>query len=1015
MPDRPDFAFLFAAQPHPALALSADGAILAVSDALLALSGADAAQLVGQPLTTVPLASLGAAWAAGAQAALRAYPASPPPATPVFYPLPPGYGAEHLPWWQVQFRVAPDGSSVLCSALPVLAEPASSALVSPLAPRLAQLQFLLDQLPGYLAAFFGPVHIPAYIGTALARLLPEQLRLDLPVAETLTQPHPLTEALVQRLDDVYRSGQPLALPDVAVPAPDDDAVVRYFDLYFSPLREGTDRAAGVLLYATDVTERARASQRAATLGVAVRQRDQQVRMLTESLPLITYSNDAAGRATYLSPQWYAYTGQAEEDALGMGYLQALHPDDQPAFLEALAAAAASGRSWEQEYRLRRLDGQYRWHQARLVPVHDAQGQLQQWYGSTTDIHAARLLDEQLRATDRQLQEILSEVPACIATLLGPELRYEFVNEPMQALLGGHAPSGQPAADYLDFHAHDLLAVMHEVYRSDRTFVAKAYRLLLPQAGAAEPSTLYFDMTLRPLHDVQGRVRGLLVFAVDVTRQEEARQRANELAFETRRQDARLRVLTETVPQITFTIDAHGTVQYVSPQWFHFTGLAPNADVGAMWPALIHPDDRLRVQAQSEAARASGVGWNYEYRLRRYDGEYRWMLSRAVPELDLAGRPGCWHGAITEVHDQRELANTLRRGEAELRFLAESIPQLIWTATADGFIDYYNQRAADYTGLSAAELGPTGWIALLEPDEQVAAARRWVHCVRTGDSYDGTFRLRRHDGQYRWHLIRARRRSDARGPRWFGSCTDVHNQYRLQQVLQGQYDELARTNRNLDTFVYTAAHDLHQPLNNLIGLFGELRRAATFDDPEHELMLGMVDDSFQQLDTTLRDLAATVQEQRQEENDGELHLQTIADEVLLGLQAQIEQAHASVQLDFSAAPTLAYNRANLRSVLHNLLSNALKYAHPERPPQVRIASQLSATGQTMLVVQDNGLGMSLHAGPESEFQLFERQHTHVNGAGVGLYLVQRIVRGHGGRLEVASSPGEGTTFTIYWFA
>lgn len=116
-----------------------------------------------------------------------------------------------------------------------------------------------------------------------------------------------------------------------------------------------------------------------------------------------------------------------------------------------------------------------------------------------------------------------------------------------------------------------------------------------------------------------------------------------------------------------------------------------------------------------------MGWSYEYRLRRHDGQYRWMLSRALPELHAPDKPVFWHGAVTEVHDQRELAEALRRGQAELRFLADSIRQLIWTANAEGFIDYYNQHTAEYTGLTAQELGPTGWVALLDPTEQAAAA------------------------------------------------------------------------------------------------------------------------------------------------------------------------------------------------------------------------------------------------------------------------------------------------------
>jgi signal transduction histidine kinase len=165
---------------------------------------------------------------------------------------------------------------------------------------------------------------------------------------------------------------------------------------------------------------------------------------------------------------------------------------------------------------------------------------------------------------------------------------------------------------------------------------------------------------------------------------------------------------------------------------------------------------------------------------------------------------------------------------------------------------------------------------------------------------------------------------------------------------------------------------------------------------------------------LQDLAATVQDQRGLSAPAEqLDLRSVADEVLLGLRTQVRETEATMELDFEAAPTLTYGRANLRSVLHNLLSNALKFAHPERRPHIVLRSALSSSGHPTLVLQDNGLGMALPEQPDTLFQPFTRQHPHIGGAGVGMYLVQRILTTRGGHLEVASTVGEGTTFTIHW--
>ncbi|RSK33287.1 PAS domain-containing sensor histidine kinase [Hymenobacter metallilatus] len=602
------------------------------------------------------------------------------------------------------------------------------------------------------------------------------------------------------------------------------------------------------------------------------------------------------------------------------------------------------------------------------------------------------------------EQMLRQLQAGVATLEGPDLRYSFVNDQMRELVGEAKP-GQRVADQPGQLPSSLLEVLPRIYAAGEQYTVKAC--------ACGPQHCY-DLSVQPYHDEHGAMAGLLLLAVDVSEQEAARQRAHELALTTRRLDARLRVLTETAPLVTFTTDAQGKVTYVSPQWYRFTGQPPTADLTAIWPLLVHPDDRLRVLYEAEAARRVGAGWNFEYRLRRYDGAYRWMLSRALPEMHPPDAPVFWHGALTEVHQERELSEARRRGEAELRFLADSIPELVWTASAEGLVDYYNQYTLEYTGLTKEELGPTGWVGLLQTEEQAAAARRWVQSVASGTEFEGEYRMRRHDGVYRWHTIRARQLSDGSGPRWFGTCSDVEEQYRLRQVLQTQYDELSRAHHNLDTFVYAASHDLRQPTNNLRGLFEELRRSATFADPEQALMLQMVDAALTQLDDTLIDLATTVRTQRQQQEPVEvLDMALVLEEILLGLRPEIMQRGARIEVLVGDAPGLRYSRANLRSVVHNLVSNALKFSHPVRPPHIVLRSYHTPDDQPVLEVQDNGLGMHIDNPAHPVFQLFARQHTHVDGTGVGLYLVQRIVSSQGGHVTVTSTLGEGTAFRVYW--
>jgi signal transduction histidine kinase len=235
-----------------------------------------------------------------------------------------------------------------------------------------------------------------------------------------------------------------------------------------------------------------------------------------------------------------------------------------------------------------------------------------------------------------------------------------------------------------------------------------------------------------------------------------------------------------------------------------------------------------------------------------------------------------------------------------------------------------------------------------------------------------------------------------------------------QALDTANEQLRRTNRDLDNFVYAASHDLKQPVNNLTGLFDELRRTASFSDPEAPLVLRLVDSSLQDLTTTIEGLAAVVQVQRQPgEQTAELvQLPDLTADVLQTIRPQVQDTQASIQADFTQLPELLYVRSNLRTILLNLLSNALKYRHAERRPRVSLRTRV-VSGQPLLEVQDNGLGIDLQRHGAELFQLFRRFHPQAgDGTGVGLFLVNRLVQAHGGRIEVESQAGDGTTFRVF---
>ncbi len=223
---------------------------------------------------------------------------------------------------------------------------------------------------------------------------------------------------------------------------------------------------------------------------------------------------------------------------------------------------------------------------------------------------------------------------------------------------------------------------------------------------------------------------------------------------------------------------------------------------AAWNSILHPLDRDRVLAAVDrylsAPDSSAAPFFQEYRVQCQRGGLLHWIDRGKAVLDKQGNPCKWIGVISDISDrkqaeeQRNLAlarEQAARREAEAseqlyRVLAEAIPQIVWTATADGWVDYYNQRWFEYTGLTLEETQGWGWHLALHPDDVADAVERWKTSVQTGNTYEVEYRFKRvSDGAYRWHLGRALPVRDAEGKilKWFGTCTDIDDRQRSAQT------------------------------------------------------------------------------------------------------------------------------------------------------------------------------------------------------------------------------------------
>jgi PAS domain S-box-containing protein len=233
-------------------------------------------------------------------------------------------------------------------------------------------------------------------------------------------------------------------------------------------------------------------------------------------------------------------------------------------------------------------------------------------------------------------------------------------------------------------------------------------------------------------------------------------------------------------------------------------------------------------------------------------------------------------------------------------------------------------------------------------------------------------------------------------------------------LRSKNEKLDRTIKDLDTFVYTASHDLKAPINNIEALIEALRQELKEEKIGGNIseIINMINKSIDKFKVTIDDLAIIGKIQEEGIDDVSLiYFADILEDVKLNLKELIGNSGVAFFVDFSNAPAIHFSAKNLRSILQNLVSNAIKYRSPDRPPEIKIRTK-TIDSYILLEVNDNGLGIN-EQDKNKVFSMYKRLHNHVEGSGVGMTIAKRIIENHGGMIDFDSEIGKGTTFKVYF--
>ena len=386
-------------------------------------------------------------------------------------------------------------------------------------------------------------------------------------------------------------------------------------------------------------------------------RELPLRDVMDTIPGLVWSALPDGDVEFCNQRWLDYTGMSFNEIKGWGWSKAIHPRDITDLRERWQTALLRSTSFETEARLRRADGCYRWFLIQALPLRDSNGPIISWYGTNTDVEELKLAQEELQKQTSRLDQLFEQAPEAVAFLTTDD-RIVRVNKEFTRMFG-YEPD-----EVLQCPVNDLIVPEAEIESS------RAYTRLLKQGGRVEVETVRrrkdgteIAVSLLAISVRTTSGEGVVNYAIyrDITERKHAEERLRE-------SEARFQAMADTAPVLIWMTGTDALCNYFNKPWLEFTGRTMEQEVGTGWTEGVHPDDVQGCFDCFLPAFHARKPFRMEYRLRRADGEYRWVIESGIPRYTGAGEFAGYIGSNIDITDLKRAdveRQRLRQLEADL--------------------------------------------------------------------------------------------------------------------------------------------------------------------------------------------------------------------------------------------------------------------------------------------------------------------------------------------------------------
>jgi PAS domain S-box-containing protein len=705
-------------------------------------------------------------------------------------------------------------------------------------------------------------------------------------------------------------------------------------------------------------------------------------------------------------------------------LSNIHPHDRPAAAQAAAYAFWTGVPQLMSYRQRQPDGSYRLTEFRAEPGYGVSVNVdamvsrpeERWtvsdaFGETTEaVRAAKIIESLFgKAWAFDAAGQFTYVTPVAQTAIGMTL--DDLNAPVR---GGAFVDGGDTGWSRGVHADDYeraaAGLRHSLKTGDHWNAE--YRML-----RATGQYVWHRVAARPTRDSQGRITGWYGTSIDIDV-----YKRTEAALRDRERE--LSQLVDMVPSHLWRLTPDGEPIFFNKRMVDFLGLdVADTDrpgmtrLAVMTETAVHPDDAAAFADALSHCLVTGKSFAMRYRLRRFDGVYRWMSSRAEPMRDQTGRIIQWYGLCHDIDDQMHAEEALRESERSLRQLVETLPALIYCAAPDGKPIYRSRQLRDFLGMNLEDKDEPGRArlastldAIIHPDDLAAVKERYGHSLSTGEPYALQHRLRRFDGEYRWVETRTAAMRNAQGMvvQWNGVCLDIEDQVRAQEKLRLAQEGLARASEaaRLAELSASIAHEVNQPLAAVVANSHACERWLMADPPNIERAQKTVERIIRDANAAA-DVVGRIRALFKQSVDSrrDTALRSVIAEVceLMAEEAARRRVRMNIEIQ-NDLPSLTLDRVQIQQVLINLVRNGMEAMEAGTADRILGIRVRQKEGTVQTEVSDRGPGIEF---PARIFEPFFT--TKQSGMGMGLAICRSIIESHGGRLWVEKNEPNGAKF------